>query len=147
VELSARIAEMFDAVGCDASLGLSGTVVVSDISATTADYAADLGFSNYGEVLDAQMGRRGEDDRARASSSARIARSRVLNPLLTTRTTAGDMARLLRLAWRGEAGPPTVEGAMREFLSHQQQTRIGSRLPPGHDVWAKSGSLFGAVAE
>ncbi|MFI6596710.1 serine hydrolase [Nonomuraea sp. NPDC050536] len=62
------------------------------------------------------------------------------------RTTARDMARLLRMIWRDEAGPAEACARVRALMA-QQVTRHRLAMGFGRDarVSAKSGSLFGVV--
>ncbi|WP_250572552.1 serine hydrolase [Nonomuraea sediminis] len=62
------------------------------------------------------------------------------------RTTARDMARLLRMLWRDEAGPAQACARVRALME-QQVTQHRLAMGFGRDVRvsAKSGSLFGVV--
>lgn len=56
------------------------------------------------------------------------------------------MARLLRLIWSGQAGPPAACGRIRQIMSHQlTRHRLAAAFPPPARVSAKSGGLLGIV--
>jgi beta-lactamase class A len=60
-------------------------------------------------------------------------------------TTARDMARLLRLIWRDEAGPRRACAQVRQLMSRQPSRRLANGFDAGTRIVAKSGSLFGVV--
>ena len=126
-------------------LGLHGSVVPGDGQFLLDVLAADLGFESYRQVLAAQSGQLGEEARQRSIDRPRIAASRAVDVRFTFRTTARDMVRLLGLVWRDEAGPAAACASLRDLMAAQIGTRIGGRLPRGHRVWCKSGTLFGVA--
>jgi beta-lactamase class A len=69
-----------------------------------------------------------------------------LNPTVTTRTTARDMATLLRLIWTDQAGPPPACERIRQLMGQQlTKHRLAAGFRPPARVAAKSGSLVGVV--
>ena len=64
----------------------------------------------------------------------------------TTRTTARDMATLLRLIWPEQAGPPEACQRVRQLMRRQlTRPRLAAAFPAPAVVAAKSGSLAGVV--
>jgi beta-lactamase class A len=77
---------------------------------------------------------------------AKIPAMTALTPTATTRTTARDMATLLRLIWTDAAGPPAACRRVRKLMSQQlTKHRLAAAFPPPITVAAKSGSLVGIV--
>lgn len=126
-------------------LGLRHSVVTADIGSHLAMLAADLGFDSYRQVLAAQRGQLGAEAKERASSRPNVAASRAVDMSHTTRTSARDMVHLLRRVWRDEAGSAAACEALRQLMGTQTSYRIGGALPPGHQVWAKSGTMLGVA--
>lgn len=76
-----------------------------------------------------------------------IRQGQALDPQRGIRTTAREMATLLRLIWRGEAGPAAACAQVRQLMSQQvTRQRLALGFPRrGVQLAAKSGSLLGAV--
>jgi beta-lactamase class A len=69
-----------------------------------------------------------------------------LEPGRGSRTTAGDMARLLELVWTDRAGPAAACERVRGHLRRQlTKHRLASGFDPEVVVSAKSGGLWGVV--
>jgi len=137
-------------VGLDAvnrrarSLGLPGTVVVSDLATMIASLAADTGFPDWAAMDRWAGAEQSPADRARFLD--RLVAAQALDPARATRTTAAETARLLRLVWRDEAAPPPVCARLRTLLSGQvSRDRIASGFDPAFAVAAESGSLMSVV--
>jgi beta-lactamase class A len=76
----------------------------------------------------------------------RVWSSRAMRPEHSIRTTAREMARLLRLIWRDEAGPAEACTAVRHLMAQQvTKHRLAMGFPRGVRVAAKSGSLLGVI--
>ena len=129
---------------CAASLGLTSTVVVSDLRTVVDSIGQDAGFAGWDD-LQAATG----PDAPVASVLAvrrRLLSVRALTPDLTTRTTARDMATLLQQIWRDEAGPADGCAQIRQLMARQvTQNRLAAGFGDGISVAAKSGSLLGVV--
>ncbi len=68
-------------------------------------------------------------------------------PDATTRTTAREATRLLRLIWRDEAGPPTACAEVRALMAAQLTRHwiAAGFAGTGATISAKTGGLFGVV--
>ncbi|MEV7211720.1 serine hydrolase [Kitasatospora cineracea] len=126
-----------------ARLGLTGTVIESDLRTMLDFIGEDLGRAGWKDLL-AWAADASEDETAQADE--RLPTTRALDPLRGTRTTPRDMAELLRLIWTDRAGPAAACARVRDVMAMQlTRNRIASgfRLPVR--VAAKSGSLLGVV--
>ncbi|SEG86199.1 beta-lactamase class A [Actinacidiphila yanglinensis] len=126
-----------------ARLGLTGTVVTSDLATLVDAVARDLGRADWND-LDTWAATASAEDHARAD--ALLVASPTLSPTTGTRTTPYDMARLLRLIWTDQAGPPEACARVRAVMARQltrHRLAAGFRRPVA--VAAKSGSLLGVV--
>lgn len=141
---------LLDLVGIDTCnrlavhLGVSDTVIVSNLSDMTASIARDAGFEDWNamtawQTADAPAVERADiEERIRASSA--------LDPATATRTTARDMCTLLRLIWTDRGGPPVACRRVRNHMGHQlTRNRLAAGFPPPWQVAAKSGGLLGIV--
>jgi beta-lactamase class A len=141
---------LLDLVGLDTvnakaqRLGLSDTVLASNLAELIDSLARDTGFADwaafeawsYSETDPASLAR--ADERLRAATA--------LQPGSPTRTSARDMTRLLGLVWADEAGPAAACARVRWLMTRQvTKDRIASGFPPGVSVAAKSGALMGVV--
>ncbi|KAB8195256.1 hypothetical protein FH608_012870 [Nonomuraea phyllanthi] len=115
-----------------AELGLAGTVIPCTLREMLDAVGREAGLAGWAELAAApDMG-----ERLRGP----------LRAIHTIRTTPADMARLLRLIWRGEAGPEEACAAVRELMARQvTRQRLAMGFPHDVRVAAKSGSLFGVV--
>ena len=125
-------------------LGLTGTVIVSDLATMIDSVARAAGFADW-----AAMTRWSESHptpAARERVDAGIRGAAALDPTRATRTTAQDMCRLLRLIWEDRAGPAEACGRVRGHLGRQlTRNRLAAGFPPSARVAAKSGGLLGIV--
>jgi len=138
------------AVGVDAvnevlaSLGLTGTLLSSDLMTMLDAMAVEAGFPDYSALAVYEPSAPGDPDadeiRRRLGSTA------ALDPERGSRTTARDGVRLLQAIWQDEAGPvdacAQVRGSMAQQLTRH---RVAAGFPPGVLVAAKSGGLMGIV--
>jgi beta-lactamase class A len=126
------------------SLGLTGTVLESDLRTLVDSIGQDAGFVGWEDLQTAT----GADasPAAVAEVRRRLLTVRALIPSRTTHTTARDMATLLRLIWRNEAGAADGCLHIRRIMAGQvNRTRLATAFPDGVTVSAKSGSLLGVV--
>jgi len=134
-----------DAVNATAAeLGLADTVIVGSLREVLDSVGQDLGFAGWQELQDAADDP-GATPEYVAGLRQRLVTVGALDPARTTRTTARDMATLLRLIWRDEAGPAPACTRVRQAMATQVTRRIATGFPAGVSVVAKSGSLLGLV--
>ena len=127
-----------------ASLGLTHTTIETHLGALVDSIGQDAGFAGW-EALQAATGP-GAPAEVVDESRRRLLTARALIPELTTRTTAREMAALLRLVWRDEAGPDQACAQVRHLMAAQLiRNRLATGFPPGVMGAAKSGSLLGVV--
>jgi beta-lactamase class A len=134
----------FSAFATAAALGLRDTVVESDLRTIVDSIGRDAGFAGWDDLQAAT----GPDAPAATVLEVRrrLPAARALTPHLTTRTTARDMARLLRLIWRDEAGPADGCAQIRQLMAAQvARNRLAAGFGDSISVAAKSGSLLGIV--
>jgi beta-lactamase class A len=127
-----------------ARLGLAATVITDYERSIVMSIAHEAGFPDWDSMWERagqQLSTEEEDELVR-----RITAVSALIPERTTRTTARDMATLLRLIWSDQAGPLQACKRVRDLM-HQQLTRhrLAAAFPPPARVAAKSGSLIGVV--
>lgn len=124
-------------------LGLTSTVVESDVQAMLDSIGQDLGCASWADLL-ARQAQVPAEESARADQ--RLLAARALDPARGTRTTARDMVRLLRLIWTGQAGPAAACDRVKALMARQlTRHRIASGFRPPVTVAAKSGSLVGII--
>ncbi len=128
-----------------AALGLAHTVVTGNLRDLLAGIGRDLGFAGWRELQEAA-----DDPQAPPGYVAGLRRRLVtvdaLVPERTTRTTARDMATMLRLIWLDRAAPVPVCARLRRLLAGQvTRHRLAAGFPADVRVSAKSGSLLGVV--
>ncbi|WP_052509412.1 serine hydrolase [Kitasatospora griseola] len=122
-----------------ARLGLSGTLVTSDLRTMLDTIGEDLGRADWADLQSWAAGASAADQ---VWVDEQLPTVRAMDPSRGTRTTPRDMVALLRLIWTDRAGPAAacarVRGAMARQLTRH---RIGSGFRPPVRVAAKSGSL------
>ena len=141
---------LLDRMGLDAvnaraaDLGLAGTVVVANLRTIVNSIGRDAGFADWDAMWEwAAQPLSAADEQALVS---RIAPAAALDPARTTRTTARDMATLLRLIWSDQAGPLVACQRVRQLMRCQlTRHRLAAAFPAPAVVAAKSGSLVGVV--
>jgi beta-lactamase class A len=127
-----------------ARLGLTGTVVTGFEREIVNSIAHEAGFPDWDTMWERagqRLSQQEEDELVRRMTAASA-----LMPERTTRTTARDMAALLRLIWSDLAGPPQACTRVRDLMRQQlTRHRLAAAFPPPARVAAKSGSLIGVV--
>ncbi|WP_328697017.1 serine hydrolase [Streptomyces sp. NBC_00342] len=129
--------------GAATRLGLTGTVIESDLQTMLDSIGEDLGRAGWKDLLDWSAGASAEE---MARADERLLVSRALGPSQGTRTTPRDMADLLRLIWTDRAGPAAACERVPAVMARQltrHRIASGFRLPAR--VAAKSGSLVGVI--
>ncbi|WP_188193781.1 serine hydrolase [Nonomuraea sp. SYSU D8015] len=118
-------------------LGLEDTVIAFTLRAMLDSIGRDAGFAGWEELM-AALPDPVLEDRMRAA--------RMMDAGHSIRTTARDMARLLRLIWLDRAGPPVACARVRGLMEQQvTRHRLAMGFPDDVRVAAKSGGLFGVV--
>jgi beta-lactamase class A len=127
-----------------ARLGLTGTVVTDYERPIVLSIAHEAGFPDWDSMWERaaqKLTPEEEGDLVRRMTAASA-----LIPERTTRSTARDMATLLRLIWSDQAGPPQACKRVRDLMRQQlTRHRLAAAFPPPARVAAKSGSLVGVV--
>jgi|ERR1035437_993938 beta-lactamase class A len=124
-------------------LGLTDTVIVSDLGTMIESLVASAGFASWPEYV-AWLPQATREQQTVVQAQVRTCD--VLNPDLGTRTTPRDMCRLLRTIWSDHAGPPAVCRRLRELMGQQlTRNRLAAGFAPPIRVSAKSGSLIGMI--
>jgi beta-lactamase class A len=118
-----------DAVNATATrLGLASTVIESDVHTMLDSIGLDLGCASWTDSLTWAASASPEE---LVQADQRLLTSRALDPARGTRTTARDMARLLRLIWTGQAGPAAACERVRTLMVRQPtRHRIASGFSP-----------------
>ena len=126
-----------------ARLGLTSTVVESDVQTMLDSIGQHLGCASWADLLAWEAEVSAEE---LAQADQRLLAARALDPARGTRTTARDMVRLLRLIWTGKAGPAVACDRVKALMARQlTRHRIASAFRLPVKVAAKSGSLVGVV--
>jgi beta-lactamase class A len=141
---------LLDRIGLDtvnartAELGLTGTVLTENLRTLVHSIGRDAGFADWPTMWmwNDEPHSAEEEDQV----ITRMAAARAVQPESTNRTTARDMALLLRLIWADEAGPPAACARVRQLMGLQiTKNRLAAGFRPPARVLAKSGSLVGVV--
>jgi beta-lactamase class A len=127
-----------------AALGLRSTVIPDRLQDELDSLGQDAGFTGWADLERASAAFTAQEER-RVQASFLLARA--LDPRRGIRTTAREMATLLRLIWRGEAGPAAACAGVRQMMGRQvTRQRLALGFPrSGVQVAAKSGSLLGII--
>jgi beta-lactamase class A len=135
-------------VGLDAvhvtlrSLGLHRTVIPAPLRDMLDSIGRDAGFSGWAELVRVT----GSSRREEARVDALLPGVRALQPEHAPRTTPAEMARLLCLIWRDEAGPPGACAQVRALMATQlTRHRLAMGFPRSVKIAAKSGGLLGTI--
>lgn len=127
-----------------ATLGLTDTVVSSDLTTMLDRMAVEAGFPDYAVLATYEPSAPGDPDADEVRR--RLASTAALDPDRGSRTTARESVRLLQAIWRDDAGPPEACARVRGLMAQQlTRHRIAAGFPPGVLVSAKSGGLMGVV--
>ncbi len=134
---STRVQERLD------SLGLTRTVFTGTWAEHIDGIGRELGFADYAGIVEASHRLTGP---ALAELEERYFAAPSLQPGSSPSTTAEDMARLMRMVWRDEAGPAEACELLRAAMGKQNLIR-GIATGFGEDVRvaAKSGGVGGLV--
>lgn len=128
-----------------AELGLDRIRLAGTIRQEFDAIGLDAGFAGWAEMERAMRGAGSPRDAELIWERALSAPS--LRPGRITSATTGQMARLLRMIWRDEAGPGEACAAVRSLLGQQRLTRkIAAGFGDEVRVSAKSGSVPGCVS-
>lgn len=127
-----------------AALGLRQTVIPGRLQDELDSIGQDAGFAGWAGLERASATFSAEEERRVGES---FLRARALDPRHAIRTTAREMAILLRLIWRDEAGPAAACAQVRRMMGRQvTRQRLALGFPRhGFQVAAKSGSLLGVI--
>jgi beta-lactamase class A len=125
--------------------GCRATVLESDLATMLDGVAAELGFSSYGQLLEAQAGRLGEEAQTRGLDPVRLDRVGALEAARASRTTARDMTGFLSMVWNDTGADAESCRTLRQVMSQQVTRRLEPAVPDGGGLAAKSGGLFGRV--
>ncbi|WP_406528595.1 serine hydrolase [Streptomyces sp. I8-5] len=126
-----------------ARLGLTGTVIESDLQTMLDSVGQDIGCTSWKDSV-ARAAGASADELARADEQ--LLASCALDPLRGSRTTPRDMVDLLRLIWLDQAGPVAACRRVRAVMARQlTRHRIASGFRRPVQVAVKSGSLVGVV--
>lgn len=118
------------------TLGLSKTAIIGDCRDILRTFAEDIGGS--------WPPRPGDRDRAIKAGAEALRTNRALRPETSVRSTPEEMARLLTLIWRDEAGPKEACAEMRRVLLTQVwRDRLRSGFDGDEQIGGKTGTLFG----
>jgi beta-lactamase class A len=141
---------LIDLVGLDAvhatlrSLGLHHTVIPTTLRDMLDSLGRDAGFPDRAALTEAENTSRSAAETARVNGL--LLRAKAMRPETAIRTTARDMALLLCLIWRDEAGPPDACARVRELMSAQvTRHRLATGFPRHFRIAAKSGGLLGVL--
>jgi beta-lactamase class A len=143
---------LLDRVGLDTVnagvhfLGLVDTVVTGTIREILNSRTREMGLDSVAGLWDAVRDPRTSPEFI-ADMQQRLTAVSAVDPRRTTRTTARDMANLLRMVWRNEAGPAPVCEQVRVLMANQvaHNKRLATVFPATVRVSAKSGTLFGLI--
>lgn len=144
---------LLDLVGVDAvnehmaGLGLTGSVVVAGEREIVDSIGRDAGFAGW-DAMVAWFAEAHPPEEKTAAAERMYANAAALVPERTTRTTAREMAGLLRLIWNDAAGPEQACRRVRALMGSQlTKNRLAgaSAFRAPVRVAAKSGGLLGVV--
>jgi beta-lactamase class A len=128
-----------------AGLGLDRIRLAGTVREEFDAIGRDAGFAGWTAMERAMRDAGSPRDAGRIWERALLAPS--LRPGRMTSATAGQMAALLRLVWRDEAGPGEACAAVRTVLGRQRLTRkIATGFGADVRVAAKSGTVSGCVS-
>ena len=138
------------AVGIDAvnaasaRLGLSQTVITSDIQTLVNSIWQEAGFAGWNAAMAWHAEPHSQSELDEVDEKWRAAPA--LTAASSNRTTPRDMATLMRLIWTDQAGPQPACARLRWIMSRQlTRHRLASGFAPPARVAAKSGGLVGVV--
>lgn len=117
-------------------LGLTRTAIIGDCRDILRTFAEDLGAGWPPQP--------GDRDKAERAGPDILRTNRALRPETSVHSTAEEMARLLTMIWRDEAGPAVACAEMRRILLTQVwRDRLRSGFAGDERIGGKTGTLFG----
>ena len=115
-------------------LGLTATELLNDCSTGIQQFAHDLGFDSWDDLLRADL------------ASLDFTAARMLRPERANHSTPREQTKLLQLIWRDQAGPPAACAEVRRMMASQlERERLASGFGPDVLISAKTGRLGNAV--
>jgi beta-lactamase class A len=115
-------------------LGLTATELLNDCSTGIQQFAKDLGFDSWDELLQADH------------ASLDFTEARMFQPERANHSTPREQTKLLQLIWRDEAGPPAACAEVRRMMAFQlERGRLGSGFGADVLISGKTGQLGNAV--
>ena len=127
-----------------AGLGLTATTIPFTLRDMLDSMGQDAGFADWADLAAATASAASIEDTE--SLQEKVLSSRAMRPATAIATTAADMARLLALIWRDEAGPAEACAQVRGLMARQvTRHRLAMGFARDVRVAAKSGSLAGVV--
>lgn len=127
-----------------ARLGLTGTVIATDVRTAIDSIGIAGGFSGW-DALSAWASEPHSESEERRIGQL-LMEANALTAQRATRTTPRDMVTLLQLIWTDQAGPAQACRRVRQLMSQQlTRHRLASAFPPPARVSAKSGGLAGVI--
>lgn len=105
-----------------AALGLKRTEFSGTVQEFFDGLGEAVGFADYAELIHA-FGQAGSPDEIASLERRYFAACSPLSGSKSNATTADEMARLIRLIWRDEAGPAEACAALRTMMGQQKLTR------------------------
>jgi beta-lactamase class A len=115
-------------------LGLTATELLNDCSTGIQQFAQDLGFDSWDDLLRADP------------ASLDFTEARMFQPERANHSTPREQTKLLQLIWRDEAGPPAACAEVRRMMALQlERGRLGSGFGADVLISGKTGQLGNAV--
>jgi beta-lactamase class A len=127
-----------------ARVGLTHTLITSDLQTMLDEMAAEVGFADY-------LALARHDTSAPGSASAvelqrALAGTAALDPRRGTHTTAADTVRFVQAVWSDTVADPRACARVRALMAQQlTRHRLAAGFGPEVAVAAKSGGLMGVV--
>jgi len=133
-----------------AALGLKRTEFSGTVQEFFNGLGRAVGFADYAELMRA-FRQAGPSDELADLGRRFLAACSLLSGSKSNATTAAEMARLIRLIWRDEAGPAEACAALRTVMGQQKLTRKMANGFADDDaadaqVVTKSGTIGGLVS-
>ncbi len=141
---------LLERVGIDAvnesmaALGLHNTIITNDLHTIVDSLGRDAGFAGWDDMQ--RWAAAPQPDERVRHAHTRLLNAREMRTATATRTTAREMATLLRMIWRDQAGPVLACRRVRAVMARQlTRHRLASAFARPVRVSAKSGGLAGIV--
>jgi beta-lactamase class A len=115
-------------------LGLTATELRNDCSTGIQQFAQDLGFGSWDDLLRADL------------ASLDFTGARMFQPERANHSTPREQTKLLQLIWGDEAGAPSACAEVRRMMASQlERGRLGSGFGPDVLISGKTGQLGNAI--